>query len=265
MTQSAISHRIRLLEEHLGVKLFVRIHRQVVLTPPGQAFLSEVRDAMQRLSQAAANVSDQPVKKLRITVSPALAFTVLIPHLQEYFDRSGYVDLEIDTSARVLDLHQNPFDLALRYGMGSWPGYTAELLVEERIMALASPKYVREFGRKRTLAELSKAKLIHSKSFSWNHWFESVGQTYSGSIKKGLAFVDVAAAVDAAVHGLGVVLANRGTTVLARKNGSLIQFVEHAVDLKRHYYGVYRDDSAQAGTIRDFLEWIKPLVIRTFV
>ena len=102
MTQSAISHRIRLLEEHLGVKLFVRIHRQVVLTPPGQAFLSEVRDAMQRLSQAAANVSDQPVKKLRITVSPALAFTVLSPHLQEYFDRSGYVDLEIDTSARVL-------------------------------------------------------------------------------------------------------------------------------------------------------------------
>ena len=175
VTQSAISHRIRQLEEHFGVRLFVRVHKQVVLTPPGQAFLTEVRESMRRLGDAAARVSDQPAKQLRVTASPALAFAVLIPHLKEYFERSGYVDLEIDTSTPVLDLGDNRFDLALRFGTGNWPGVVAELLVEEKLFALASPAYARSFGAKRTFADLSKATLIHSKAFSWNQWFRSVG------------------------------------------------------------------------------------------
>lgn len=264
VTQSAISHRIRQLEDHLGVKLFIRVHKQVVLTPPGQAFLLEVRDTMQRLSVAASRVSDQPGKRLRVTASPALAFTVLIPHLKQYFERSGYVDLEIDTSSRVLDIEQDRFDLALRFGNGNWPGYTSELLVEERVIALASPQYAQEFGRKRGLAELSRATLIHSKAFSWNQWFKAVGYPHSIAVPKGLVFVDVAGAIDAGIHGLGVVLANKGTTVLARRNGSLTSFVENSADMNRHYYGVYRTESEHFDTIRDFLDWIKPLVVSSF-
>jgi len=264
VTHSAISHRIRQLEEHLGVKLFVRVQKQMVLTPPGQAFLSEVRESMQRLGQAAARVSEQSARRLRITASPAIAFAVLIPHLKDYFERSGYVDLEIDTSSRVLDLERDRFDLALRFGPGNWPGYVSELLVEEKIIALASPGYVRAFGAARSLSDFPKATLIHSRPFSWNQWFKSVGHPQSVPVPKGLVFVDVAAAIDAAIHGLGVVLANRATTAQARKDGSLVAFVENSIDLNRHYYGVYRDGSEHAETIRDFLDWIKPLVASTF-
>lgn len=264
VTQSAISHRIRQLEEHLGVKLFVRVHKQVVLTPPGQAFLTEVRESMERLSQASARVSDLPVKRLRITASHALAFSVLIPHLNEFFERSGYVDLEIDTSSRVLDLDDDRFDLALRFGTGNWPGYATELLVEEQVIALASPKYAAKFGRKRSIADLTKAALIHSKPFSWSFWFKSLGYPLPTSTTKGLVFVDVAAAVDAAAHGLGVVLANRGASAPARRNGNLVPFIDQTVESHRHYFGVYRRDSEQIATIRDFLDWIKPLVVSTF-
>src|SRR4051812_35218137 len=163
VTQSAISHRIRQLEDHLGVKLFVRVHKQVVLTPPGQAFLREVRESMRRLAAASARVNDRPARKLRVTSSPALASTVLIPHLKDYFDQCGYVDLEIDTSARVMDLEDDRFDLALRFGTGNWPGHAAELLVEEQIAALASPAYAQGFGRNRTVSDLSRAALISSK------------------------------------------------------------------------------------------------------
>lgn len=265
VTQSAISHRIRQLEEHFGVKLFVRVHKQVVLTPPGQTFLIEVRESMQRLSNAAARVSEQPAKQLRVTASPALAFTVLIPNLKDYFERYGNVDLEIDTSARVLDLEEDRFDLALRFGTDHYPGLVAELLVDEQLCALASPEYVQQFGRKRSVADLQSATLIHSKSFSWNQWFKAAGEAISTSSPKGLVFVDVAAAIDAAVHGLGVVLANRGTTVIPRRTGSLIPFVDVTIRSHRHYYGVYRANSPRYETIRDFLDWIKPLVVNTFV
>lgn len=265
VTQSAISHRIRQLEEHFSVKLFVRVHKQVVLTPPGQAFLTEVRESMQRLSTAAARVSDQPAKQLRVTASPALAYTVLIPNLKDYFERYGYVDLEIDTSVRVLDIEEDRFDLALRFGADHYPGLAAELLVEEQLCALASPEYVQQYGRKRTIADLSNATLIHSKSFSWNQWFKAAGAATTTSAPKGLVFIDVAAAVDAAVHGLGVVLANRGTTVIPRRTGSLIPFVDITIRSHRHYYGIYRANSPRYETIRDFLDWIKPLVAKTFV
>lgn len=265
VTQSAVSHRIRQLEEHLGVRLFVRVHKQVVLTPPGQAFLAEVRDSMQRLSRAAARVTDKPADSLRITASPALAFTVIIPHLKDYLERHGHVDLEIDTSARLADMTEDRFDLGLRTGAGHWPGCVAELLAEERIMALASPDYIGGFGKRRGLADLARATLIHNKSFSWQQWFRSAGIVQAPALPAGLTFVDVAGAVDAAVHGLGVVLANRGTTVEARRHGRLLPFVDHAANLGRHYFGVYRADSPRLDTIRGFLDWIKPLVATTFV
>jgi DNA-binding transcriptional LysR family regulator len=264
VTQSAISHRIRQLEEHLGVRLFVRVHKQVLLTPPGQVFLSEVRDSMQRLSNAAARLSDLPARRLRVTASPALAFAVLIPHLKSYFDRSGYVDLEIDTSARVLDLDHDRFDLALRFGAGNWPGFITDLLVEETGIALAHPKYIQGFGKKRSLDDLARATLIHNKAFPWHHWFKALGIAQNLASPKGLVFVDVAGAIDAASQGLGVVLANRGTTVKERKNGTLVPFVQETAELHRHYYGVYRSDSEQLDTIRDFLDWFKPLVVSTF-
>jgi LysR family glycine cleavage system transcriptional activator len=265
VTQSAISHRIRQLEEHFGVRLFVRVHKQVVLTPPGQAFLTEVRESMRRLGNAAARVSDQPAKKLRVTASPSLAFTVLIPHLKEYFERSGYVDIEIDTSTREHDMGEDRYDLALRFGTGDWPGFTAELLVEERLLALASPAYARGFGSKRSLSDLARATLIHNKALAWGPWFKAVGGGKAAPPPEGLVFVEVAGAIDAAIHGLGVVLANRGTSAIARRNGSLVPFVDATVPSQRHYYGVYRRDSPRYETIRDFLDWITPLVARTFV
>jgi DNA-binding transcriptional LysR family regulator len=265
VTQSAISHRIRQLEEHFGVRLFVRVHKQVVLTPPGQAFLVEVQESMRRLGNAAARVSDRPPNKLRVTATPALAFNVLIPHLNEYFERSGYVELEVDTSPRSHDLAEDRYDLALRFGSGHWPGFEAELLAEERLCALASPAYAARFGVERPLADLARATLIHSKALPWGPWFKALGQAKPPPLPEGLVFVDVAAAIDAAVHGLGVVLANRGTTVAQRRSGSLAPFVDATVHSPRHYYGVYRRESTRYEAIRDFVDWIAPLVAKTFV
>ena len=82
----------------------------------------------------------------------------------------------------------------------------------------------------------------------------AIGHAQSVAVPQGLVFVDVAGAIDAAVHGLGVVLANRGTTAVARRDGSLALFVDNTADMRRHYYGVFRADSEHRKAIRDFLD-----------
>lgn len=262
VTQSAVSHRIRQLEEHLGVRLFLRVHKHVLLTPHGERFLVGVREAMQQLAAAAAGVAEQrPARRLRVTCAPALASQILIPRLKSYLDRSDPLDIEIDTSTRMAELADEGFDLALRLGRAPWPGYEAELIAEERVVACCSPDYAARFGNVRHAGMLERATLIHGKPFSWAQWTRRVsGRPIALPPSSGLVFQEVWAAIDAATHGLGVVLSNQVSALEARRAGRLVPFVAESVDLQRHYYGVYRADSARLDAIRHFLDWFGPLV-----
>jgi len=260
VTQSAISHRIRVLEEHLGAPMFVRVHKHVVLTPQGERFLTGVREAMRQLGSAAASLASSGRSRLRITSSPALASRILIPHLRDFMQRHEDLQLDIDASSRVVDLLEGTYDIALRFGTGPWPGLERELLLDESVIALASPDYAARYGAERSLASLASATLIHSSAFNWQTWLRAFGAPLPPSQTAGLTFQDVAPALDAAVHGLGVVLANRLTSLDLRNRGLLVPFVDESVDQSRHYYAVYRADSPRIETIRSFLEWLLPCV-----
>lgn len=262
VTQSAISHRIRSLEEHLAAPMFVRVHKQVLLTPQGERFLDGVREAMRHLGTAAASVASGAQARLRITSSPALASQVLIPNLREFLQQHEGLQLEIDTSTRVTDMQEGGYDVALRFGSGPWPGLEQQLLLRETIIALASPAYAASFGSRRTRASLAKATLIHSSFFSWQSWLRSVGSSLSPARSSGVTFHEPGGALDAAVHGLGVVLANQLMTLDLRQRRLLVPFVDASVDMRRHYYAVYRDDSPRSATIRAFLAWLVPCVER---
>src|SRR4051794_4247312 len=121
VTQSAISHRIRLLEEHVGTPMFVRVHKHVVLTAQGERFLTGVREAMRHLGSAAAALGSVGLSKLRISSAPALASQILIPHLHDLLQKHEQLQLEIDTSSRLVDLRDGEYDVALRFGSGPWP------------------------------------------------------------------------------------------------------------------------------------------------
>jgi LysR family transcriptional regulator, glycine cleavage system transcriptional activator len=260
VTHSAVSHRIRLLEEHVGVALFVRVHRQVVLTPDGERFLVGVREAMRHLAQAATSVGRVPRSRLRITSSPALASELLIPHLHEFMAQREDLQIEIDTSVRIVDLAEEEFDLGLRFGVGPWPGLASERLLEERVVALASPDYAATFGTTRSVAMLAQANLIHSSAFSWAHWFKSIGGPVASLAADGLTLPEVRVALDAAAHGLGVVLANQLGSLELRRQRRLVPFVPAFVDLRRHYYAVHRPDGPRRAAIEAFLEWLRPIV-----
>src|SRR5690606_115783 len=94
LTHSAISHRIRLLEEHLGTQLFLRLGRQVVLTPRGEAFLAVVREALTRLHRATSRLKEHNRRSLRVSVLPAFASAWLIQRLGDFY--RSYPDIDLD-------------------------------------------------------------------------------------------------------------------------------------------------------------------------
>ena len=256
LTQSAISHRIRLLEEHLKARMFVRVHNQVVLTHQGERFLGSVRQAIGTLNTGADSVTSAQ-ERLRVTSTPAVAAQILLPYLHDFLNAHPDLELEIDTSGKVVDMLTDTYDVALRYGAGPWPGVEQKLLLREAVIALASPEYCARFVAITDKAtRLSSAELIHNRSFSWQAWERSVDYSFEVSQVAGLNFGDVATAMNAAVHGLGVVLSTHLASLDLRKRGLLVPYVDDAVDLRQHYYILYRRDSPRMQKIQAFAEWV---------
>ncbi|MCE4538653.1 LysR substrate-binding domain-containing protein [Pelomonas sp. P7] len=256
ITHSAVSHRIRQLEEQLGTTLFERGHMQVTPTAEGELFLKDVRQAMRQLEQATGAVGHEANRRLRVTASPAFAAHVLAPNLADFLAAHPGLQIEIDASTRSIDLGEGGFDVALRFGRPPWPQCEARLLLAERVMALASPGYAARFGPRRSLADLSRAALVDSRPFGWEAWRRAVDGPPLGAGAARPHFGDNWAAVDAAGHGLGVVLANRLTSSAARRDGRLVRFVDAEADLAQHYYGVYPSNTPRREAIVTFLDWV---------
>jgi LysR family glycine cleavage system transcriptional activator len=256
LTQSAISHRIRSLEEHLNARMFVRVHNQVVLTHQGERFLESVRHAIRMLNTGADSVTSAQ-KRLRVTSTPGMAAQILIPYLHQFLKAHPDLELEIDTSGKVVDMLNDTYDVALRLGTGPWPGLEQQLLLKDALVALASPDYCSRFEAIADKgARLSSATLIHCRSFSWEAWQRSLEYSFEVSQPAGLNFGEVAAAMNAAVHSLGVVLSTHLASLDLRKHGLLVPFVDDVADLKQHYYILYRPDSPRMPQIRAFAEWV---------
>jgi LysR family glycine cleavage system transcriptional activator len=262
ITQSAVSHRIRQLEQSLGARLFERRHKRVELTRKGEQFLLAVRQAMQQMTLAAQRVAGEHDQRLRVTVSPAVASQIVIPNLSRFLALHPRVGVDLDTSSRVADLSDDSFDVGLRLGVPPWSEVQAELLVEERVLALASPAYARRFGRRRERAALEQATLIHTRPFTWNQWFRALGwpPPAGASTVPALSFVEAWAAVEAAEQGMGVVLAPQTVSLAARQRGRLIPFIDAALDAQRHYYAVYAPDSPKLELIQAFVAWTGELM-----
>lgn len=142
LTHSAVSQQIALLEQQLGVPLFDRRGRGVVLNAAGQALLRAVEPALDGIAQgalaarAAGQVEQQQV---RLTVLPSFAQRWLLPRIGRWHARHPELQLEVHASHRVVDLVQDGFHAALRVGAGPWKGLDAELLIESPLIAVAAP------------------------------------------------------------------------------------------------------------------------------
>src|SRR5216683_2191156 len=134
LTQSAVSHRVRALEEELGMPLFNRLPRRLKLTRAGQALAQRVDQAVADIARTIADLDlGGDTQRLTVTMLPSVASRWLVPRLPHFHALHPGIELQLIADARLLDLRAARIDLAIRFGRGTYPGYAVTMLMPVRV------------------------------------------------------------------------------------------------------------------------------------
>ena len=176
LTESAISHQVRKLEDFLRTPLFERSGAGVRLTAAGERYFEQIHPAITQIRTATEALLRPTGRKIvRLSLPPSLAAAWLIPRLGRFEREHPEIELQLVATTRVLDLAHNQVDLAIRHGRGSWLGIEAMFLLQETALPVCAPGYVAPdnepgpaFGR---------ARLIVNARFpdEWEEWARARG------------------------------------------------------------------------------------------
>lgn len=255
VTQSAISHRIRQLEDDLGVKLFLRIHRNIALTPQGEAYLEAVRRALKEIEAATGAIARGVRHTLKVSVAPAIGSKWLVTRLADFQRQHPDIDLIVSSSLHMANIKSGEVDVGVRYGSGNWPGLNAWKLLDERLVAVCAPGYPATAGGLRAPADLARAVLLRHPSLPWAPWFAAAGLDWPEA-SGGVLFDDPLMMIEAAAAGAGVALTLGTLAAPYLETGGLIEpFAVAPAD--RAYYVVVAPDSTRKRWVMAFVDWLR--------
>lgn len=207
VTATAISHRMRALEEEIGCRLFVRKTRAVELTAEGRSLYAAVRDAFDTIATGVERLRQQARPSVKLSTTPAFAAKWLVPRLAAFHARHPHIDLHVHASNQPVDLSLGTIDLAIRYGQGRYEGMQTTLLLQNRFAPVASPSL-----RIADVSDLARHPLIHfdwQQAFplavTWPAWARAAGLP-TLDVEAGIRYSDESHAIQAAVAGQGVAL-----------------------------------------------------------
>jgi LysR family glycine cleavage system transcriptional activator len=259
VTQTAISHQIRRLEEQLGIRLFERHTRELLLTREAAAYLPAVQGAFEELRQATARLQ-RPARGGMLTVSTtaSLAAKWLVTRVAAFQDANPGIEVRISTSSHLVDFVREEVDMAVRYGRGSWPGLRATWLMAEDIFPVCSPALLRDGKPLRKPADLADHTLLHTTTSreDWQLWLTAAGLPISIAARRGLSFDQSFMAVQAAVEGLGVALGRTRFVEADIAAGRLVVPFDVVLPADAGFYIVAPEETADTPKITLFHDWL---------
>ena len=259
LTPSAVSHRIRTLEDALQVRLFDRAHRRVVLTPEGAGYAASVAEALAILRSAtrrlSANRADGP---LAMTLSPAFALRWLLPRLTRFQQRHPDIELRFVSTSDIHDFRSGDLDLAVRYGRGDWPGLEAEWLMALDATAVCTPEVAAGGPPLDAPADVAHRVRLHveNRPDDWRMWLLAAG-VEGVDPAAGPVFESVPVALEAALNHIGMVIADRQILARDLADGRLVEPFDVHMPSTAGYYLVYPPGSAEDPRLRAFRDWMQ--------
>jgi LysR family glycine cleavage system transcriptional activator len=259
VTHSAISHQIKALEEHLGVKLFRRHGRGLRLTEAGLAYWPAVQDSFDKLADASLKLSRRKTAgPLTVTCMPSFAARWLVPHLGAFRARHPDIDVRIAADERVVDFTRDEVDVAIRHGLGKWPGVVSERLLSETHFPVCSPKLLEGPNAIRAPQDLFKHTLLRDYDWRgnfWNDWFRAAGID-GVDFGHALSFNNSALMIQAAIDGLGVALTQQILVGDDLKAGRLVKPFELQIETDYAYWVVMPRQYRERPKVAAFRNWI---------
>lgn len=256
LTQSAVSRQIRALEELLGAPLFRREKQKVSLTLAGKAYAREIRDALNRISNATLSFRAHPVgASLQIAVVPLFGSRWLTPRLARFITQHPEISVNLTTRTEPFDFRLDTVDAAIHFGLPEWPGARLDFLMEEQLVPACSPAFREQLGGDNP-AGLLGVPLLHlvSRPDAWERWFAGAGVD-PGEVR-GMLFDQFTPIIEAARAGLGVALLPKALTTREFERGELVQPVDAIYQGPECYYLSWPDTHEGHPPLEVFRAWI---------
>lgn len=259
ITPSALSHRIRLLEEFVGERLFLRDGRAVSLSEFGRRYLDVVRAALRTLTEFPMPHRSAPAQpRIKVTVPPTFARYLLVPRLGDFTRQFPDIVLELFLSVPLYDLALSESDVEVRFGAGNYTDTVTEKLFEEPTFAVASPAYLDKVGGLEQPSDLARATLLRSALEPWQPWFEVAGLDWPEP-SNALRLDDLGLLLEAIRHGYGVGLTRKHFVQELLERGEVVHLFKD-VELKtppHAYYVVYEPQARVRPEVGAFIDWLR--------
>lgn len=257
VTQAAISHQVKQLEDWLGRKLFERNGHTLTLTVDGRSYLPDLTRALDALAAATARLSDTALAgPLRISVLPSFAGKWLMPRLGRFRAAHPDIDLQISSSTELCDFSKGDIDLGIRLGLGRWPGLQADLVAHEWLTPLCSPALLQSGPPLDSPDDLRFHTLLHDQPADlWPRWLDAAGAS-GVDARPGPGFTDSSLVLQAAADGHGIAL---GRLFLAADDVAAQRLVRPFAKVLQNdysYWMVYPKAAAEKPRIAAFRDWL---------
>lgn len=256
VTQAAVAQQIRGLEAALDVRLFERKPRGLELTQAGSKYSASVRSALAIIHEATLTLRPEP-SHLTISVTPTFASKWLIPRLGALAEVHQDIDLRVLATDRMSQFQSDGVDIAVRYGRPPFgPGLNVELLMEDRIIAVAAPGLVAEKGRPQAFEHLHDFLLLHDAHNFWPEFSAALFQQPTRPTAKNMRFNQTSLAIEAAIAGQGMALASLAFVADDIKAGRLVQVFEQVMQPDKSFYLVWPRKAQSAAMLDTVRQWL---------
>jgi LysR family transcriptional regulator, glycine cleavage system transcriptional activator len=240
LTQGAISQQVRELEERLGRQLFHRLPRQLLLTDEGEQLRVVVTSSFDQLELALAQLKDSGAEgPLALSCYSSFALLWLMPRIGAFYREHPQIDLRVSAEFHALEMAtvlSEGIDAAIRYDPGDYRDLVATPLLDEYLLPVASPAFVRAHPRLRSPADLDGSMLLHDAiawpgiepDAEWRCWLNAIGVDATG-LTQGRRFNLSQLAVAAAIDGQGVAMGRIALVLDHLQGGRLVPLFGRAV------------------------------------
>jgi LysR family glycine cleavage system transcriptional activator len=262
VTPGAVSQQIQNLEDYVGVSLFKRTPKGLLLTDAAQTALPALREAFDRLAEAASLLTAAvDGRRLTLTAPPSFAAKWLVPRLKRFEESYPQVDVWLSADMDIVDFAAGEIDLAIRYGAGRYPGLELQRLLNETVILVASPELIAQNPLEK-LEDLGHHILLHDGSPDadescpdWSMWLAARGvRGIDGS--RGPRFNQSSLVIEAAAGGRGIALAKRTLAQDDLDSGRLIAPLQIATAVDFAYYLVHPKVKGRLPQVKAFVAWI---------
>lgn len=261
ISQSAISHQVRELEQRVGRQLLHRHAQGVSLTERGRRLFSTTEPAFKLLEAGFSEVrGKQNKRRLSVSIPTALAAKWLVPRLESFRSKHPDLDLFLDTTDDIVDFDKSDVDVAIRYAVPKEGNYYLCKIRDETLVAVISPALLAEVKKTTPNPTINDVPILEDAFDSrWQEWAENSGQAFDAVTRSTIKYTDSAVMVSAAISSQGVALVRKIMVEDDIAQGRLRIFGGAPVKLERQLSLLCRRNERNEAAVAVFRKWITAL------